>query len=187
MTGKHCRLLVFVLLVPLCHLAMADGLGEELQIREVSRTTETVDRDPRGNVVGMTRVQETALFHSVKVSETWVVDAETGQNVLKSRTTVEQDSEKNTVTKNESLDAVTRDLVVTQITMVRRNKDGDCETVVQTPDEFGRLVVSQRTVSATLSPDGDSVRTEEAAGSDGVLTIKRQTTTRSEGYLPAVR
>ena len=186
MTGMHDRLLAAVLLVVACPLGVASELGSDLAIREVSRTTETVTHDADGHAIGSVRVRETAVFHSVKVSETWTFDQKTGQDVLQSRTTVEQDSEKNTVTKLESRDATTGEMVSTQITTVRRTPDGGCATVVQTLDEFGRLMVSRRTVSAH-SPDGDSRLTEEISGADGALTIRRQITTLSDGRVPAVR
>lgn len=167
--------------------ALGGELGKELPVREVSRKTDTVEHDESGNVSRVVRVTETAVYHSVKVTETWVVEPETGHEVLETRTTVECDSEKNTVTKVESRDPSTGDVVVTSITKISRSKDGETEKVVRTPDEFGHLAVSSRSTTTPLSTTGDSLRTEEVAADGGGLKVKRETTTVTDGRLPAIR
>ena len=148
--------------------------GQDGDLRVITKSTETVTRDVRGQITGKTRVDETRISHKKTVTENIGFDTN-GLETVSRRTTAVSDTTGSSVTTVETRDPVTQLLALASEKTVRREPRGRTITVTRLPDAAGNLVVSAQTIVIEPIPKGDRITESWKPGDDGRLRLANRT------------
>lgn len=166
---KHASIAYLCLMLPACAYAADDG-----DLRVITKSTETVDRNVQGEITGKTRVDETRISHRKVVTENIGFDTN-GLETVTRRTTSITDTTGSTVTTVETRDPATLLMALASETTVQREPRGRTITTTRLPDAVGNLIISGRTIVIEPIPKGDRVTELWKPGDDGHLRLSSRT------------
>jgi hypothetical protein len=148
--------------------------GQDGDLRVITKSTETVTRDVRGEITGKTRVEETHVSYKKVVTENVGLDTN-GLETVTRRSTSITDTSGSTITTVETRDPATQGLVLASETTVQREPRGRTITTTSLPDAAGNLNVSAQTIVIEPIPKGDRVTETWKPGDDGRLRLSNRT------------